>query len=441
MGIHKKNSGIDTINFISRLGEVLGYTVMKEEPMFPGEKNTPFFDLTWRIIPSSRYPLIIFEVESDLVKSSSDNAVKLFSKKTPSYVKPLHFYQIYLGDMTSSSRVSSLKEMFDSVNYSLINFDDHLEFYNFLISIIEKHFQFNSNIKLDKIISYLIDKLSPIELEKFLNWFVDNNYDKDKELDFCCSLERMILKNNDSTLRRFYLQYLPKYLNYDTRINSYFFITSSGYSDITQRGVYIYFNSNIDYENEYLVIESIAKSYDPFPLWAPYFSISHDHELLLLSEFPLILTLLTLAFLPSQYSKEYTTIQYNLVKSYGKVDLWSIHSFIWLLISSQISKNIDAYNYSKDMINSRGGIDLQLLIEPTIGVSDEPEERIVNAANNIKIPEFEKWSESLINIVQYEDIDFLACIIDSLLIMKNPTEGRNKFAKYCLLKSLNKNAS
>jgi hypothetical protein len=234
---------------------------------------------------------------------------------------------------------------------------------------------------------------------------------------------------------------LPKYLNYETRINSYFFITSSGYSDITHHGVYIYFNSNIDYENEYLEIERIAKSYDPFYLWAPYFSISHEHAILLLSEFPLILTLLTLAFLPSQYSKEYTTIQYTLVKSYGKVDFWSIHSFIWLLISSQISKNIDAYNYAKDMINSQGGIDFQLLLEPTVGVSDEPEERIVNASNNFIIPEFEKWCESLFNSVEYENIDFLACIIDSLLIMNNPTEGRNKFAKYCLLKSLNKNAS
>jgi hypothetical protein len=112
-----------------------------------------------------------------------------------------------------------------------------------------------------------------------------------------------------------------------------------------------------------------------------------------------------------------------------------------LLISSQISKNIDAYNYAKDMINSQGGIDFQLLLEPTVGVSDEPEERIVNASNNFIIPEFEKWCESLFNSVEYENIDFLACIIDSLLIMNNPTEGRNKFAKYCLLKSLNKNAS
>lgn len=81
MGTHKKDSGIQIINFICKLGETLGYTIMREEPMFPDEKNTPFFDVTWRLTATSKFPLFIFEVESDLIKSSTDNAVKLFSKK------------------------------------------------------------------------------------------------------------------------------------------------------------------------------------------------------------------------------------------------------------------------------------------------------------------------------------------------------------------------
>jgi len=441
MGLHKKDSGIQIINFLCKLGETLGYSIMEEEPMFPDEKNTPFFDVTWRLIATSRFPLFIFEVESDLVKSSTDNAVKLFSKKTPSYIKPLHFYQIYLSNQPSSSRVLTLKEMFDSVNYSLINIEDRQELFNFLTTVIEKHLQFNSNIKLDEIITFLLYHLNSDEINKLLNWFLVNGYDKEKGLDFNCSLERMILKFNVASIREFYLQYLPKYLKYEIRINSYFYLTSSGYSEITQHAINIYFNKNINYGSAYLEIEKIAKSYDPFYLWAPYFGISYDHKILLLSEFPIILSVLSLAFSCSQYAKEYSTIQYNLVKAYGGIDEWSLHSFIWLLISSQISENIEAYNYAKNMLNSKGGIELQLLLQPTTGVSDEPEERIVNSKNDFIIPDYEGWSEALYDLIEYKDIDILKSIIDSLLIMNNPYDGREKLAQYCLLKSVRKNDS
>lgn len=331
--------------------------------------------------------------------------------------------------------------MFDSVNYSLINIEDRQELFNFITTAIEKHFQFKSNIKLDEIITFLLDHFNFEEINKLLNWFLVNGYDTEKELDFNCSLERMILKFNVPSIREFYLQYLPKYLKYEQRINSYFYITSSGYSEITHHAIYVYFNDNINHGSTYLEIEKIAKSYDPFYLWAPYFSISNDHRMLLLSEFPVILTVLSLTFSRSQYAKEYSTIQHNLVKAYGGVDAWSLHSFIWLLISSQISENIEAYNYAKDMLNSEGGIDLQLLLQPTVGVSEEPEERIINSKNDFIVPEYERWSEALYDLIEYKDIDLLKSIIDSLLIMNNPFDGRKKLFQCCLLKSVRKKAS
>ena len=41
---------------------------------------------------------------------------------------------------------------------------------------------------------------------------------------------------------------------------------------------------------------TIEKEFKPFELWAPYFGLSLDHDLMLLSEFPLLLTLLSVSF-------------------------------------------------------------------------------------------------------------------------------------------------
>jgi len=213
-------------------------------------------------------------------------------------------------------------------------------------------------------------------------------------------------------------------------------MTAVGYSEIIHRAIIIYFTNEIDYKKEYELLDSIAKSYDPWELWAPYFSISHDHGIMLLSEFPLILTLLTLAFSKSEYSKYFTQIQFDLMRAYNRYNHWSVHSFIWILISAQISKHREAYNFARDIINENGGLDIKLIYEPTLSVSEEPDEKIVTMDKNFLIPDFDKWNLKIKEINSNEKVDLLPIILDSLLIMNNPFSARDYFAKFCIYKSI-----
>jgi hypothetical protein len=108
MGKHQKSAGLDVIKLVGRLGAALGYHVGLEEPMFPGNPSTPYLDVTWRRDRHAKFPLFIFEVESLPTKSATDNVVKVFSRRTPSFQKPLFFFHVFVEQPSDTGRIDYL---------------------------------------------------------------------------------------------------------------------------------------------------------------------------------------------------------------------------------------------------------------------------------------------------------------------------------------------
>lgn len=96
MGVHRTETSLKMMRFFESLGKALGYYVQDEESMFPGDRQSPILDVTWRKHKEDAWPLVIIEVETTSTKAATDNVVKVFGEKTGVYPKPLFFYHIFV---------------------------------------------------------------------------------------------------------------------------------------------------------------------------------------------------------------------------------------------------------------------------------------------------------------------------------------------------------
>lgn len=131
MGTHKKPETKRVIQFILRMGKAMGYSVAVEELMFPDEIDSPVFDITWRKAAHDKGPLFIFEVDSNATQASTNNALKVLSKKTVTYQKPLFLFHVFVEDLADNARIEGLTNQYDDVNYSTFALgtdSDHLVF-------------------------------------------------------------------------------------------------------------------------------------------------------------------------------------------------------------------------------------------------------------------------------------------------------------------------
>ncbi|WP_347550041.1 hypothetical protein ABFG93_00520 [Pseudalkalibacillus hwajinpoensis] len=73
MGIHSKTPGINLIENLQMLGEVLGYYVNSEYPVEKGITKEAI-DVAWFLEKGHKFPLMILEIESIATNASAANA-------------------------------------------------------------------------------------------------------------------------------------------------------------------------------------------------------------------------------------------------------------------------------------------------------------------------------------------------------------------------------
>lgn len=442
MGLHSKEQGLKVIDLLCEFGTILGYYVKKEEPMFYGKQTSSDLDITWRKEKNAKFPLFIFEVESFPLKSASDNVVKVFSRKTPSFQKPLFFFHIFVDQEHETERITYLSENYDRQNYKNYLLNNIGSGKEFIKNIIEQHLRIEKHINLYPLI-FLMNNVSPIRINpmEFLEILIEIGYDKVDNSNFLMTLELAIVNDNGNQLHEFYLDYLKGFLSNSNYIHQeYNYSVSIGYSQIIHSGINLLMNEP---KNEKFVFEkllTIEKDFEPFELWAPFFGLSMDHDFMLLSEFPLILTLLSVSFKNQKYSEYFNNKLAEILKvSLEKMRYLYLnqHGLVWLLFASRITKDEHNYNFAKESINDNGGIDKEFIINPTISVWGEADDRFEVYNNKIKIPDYNDWT-SFLNVHNNNigrDI-LLKGLLESFLIMNDFEFGRKIFAKYCLLRSL-----
>ncbi len=435
MGLHKSETTLAKIKFLKNLGECLQYTTQDEEPMFPHQKTTPALDLSWRK-EQTKYPIFIFEVDTTPEKSASDNAVKVFSKPTEKYQKPLFFFHIFVSQKHETDRINSLKSQFDKVNYDVYLLSAKDSASKLMTDILEQHFRIASTLDLYALVK-LLEENNPLKVDTMivLNKLVELEYDKTADSNFLSTIETLLIDKNYPTIRAFYSEYLLRYLDYTEYLKQDYppFYTTA-YSKITHLALSLLLTNHQNTDNVFDKILKHEEDYVPFGLWEPHFGLERDYDHVLLSEFPLLLSLLCSVFSHSNHAKYFSAKLKKIIEK-GKNDrvkIMSMHGVYWLLIASIIAKDKESYNYARLVIDDSGGFNINWLDLPTKDIEDD--EYLKKADKKVVLtPLFEEWQKFL-QTQQYNSkkIDFLLAIIGGFLIMDPWEIPLNNLTSFCI---------
>jgi hypothetical protein len=270
-------------------------------------------------------------------------------------------------------------------------------------------------------------------------------YDRKDNTDFLMSLELAIV-NGVVQINDFYLSYLESCLVNSNYIHqNYNYLFPGFYSKIIHAGICLLMNESTNEELFFEMLLKIEKNYELHDLWDPYFGLCYDHDFILLSEFPMLLALLSISFKKQEYSMYFNNkcadIFRDIIPKTGHEYLFQ-HGLVWLIIVSIITKDEIHYNFAKGKLNEFGGIDKEFIIRPTLAVYEDADDRYDVYTNKIKIPEYSHWGEFLnLNLACTEHDILLKGLIEGFLIMDDFEYGRSIFAQYCLYQTIHRTSS
>src|SRR5688500_7812803 len=96
MGEHSTTASLNLIDFLTSLGDGLGYHTDTEFPMSEKSFGGQAIDIAWFNEKGSKFPLFIFEIESTSNNSIANNPTKIFGKDSKVFEKPLFFFHIII---------------------------------------------------------------------------------------------------------------------------------------------------------------------------------------------------------------------------------------------------------------------------------------------------------------------------------------------------------
>jgi hypothetical protein len=348
MGLHRKEQGVALLMLLKDLGRILGYFSTVEEQMFTGDSSSPDLDLTWRLNPNAKYPLFIFEVESTPGKSASDNAIKVFSRKTSIFEKPLFFFHVFIEDPIGKSRVEYLRDNYDKLNYDTYTVNDTGEQFRLISDILDQTMRLRTYFDLYSTIEFFLENKSlDVKPSGILELLVDRGYDLLNESCFLQIVEQIIIDKESNEIRDYYLSYL------DGRC-------SNPHFEVGEYRNLEYYQSCFDADflevihhiilllsgrDSGLIHEKVKRIKDmeccfgtqvgwfPGPL-LPCNEAPH------LADSPLLLTLLCLILSPYSHALTFSGMLRYIIENKTKgFDHFNIHGLIWLLMASRIAKD------------------------------------------------------------------------------------------------------
>lgn len=371
MSEHKLTKGKEIISSLKKLGESLGYQVVGEFPVDHANKKSPAVDVAWLSEKDQKFPLMIFEVESAMTNSASNNPLKVYGLENEEFEKPLFFFHIFQSGTKKSTKVKTLKRQYGLHNYRLYSLSDN-ETQNLLIDILSQHRRIQKEINLVNLLKVIneiwqeeinIDEII-IEIEELgfsVNYLksyaqlsIENSFYKKHIIRFLKSY------NNDAPIR--------KYPEYDTYMGGWYsealHLSLLISEDPANRSKYL---DNLKYWQEE---SSYMKQLGPF------FGLSRDYDVFILGfSPPLIAHLVSL-------SKEYIDAMNYLIsiqkEIFDKVQVSfstpiSLFHSLWLLHVANASNNSVLYEELRTFINKNGGVPKKYISIPpdNIGLNEE----------------------------------------------------------------------
>jgi hypothetical protein len=157
MAKHTLPFGIEIINKLYKLGQLLGYHCEKEYPV--DKENESAVDVAWLFEPEQKYPLFIFEVESKTTNSIPANPLKIFGETNQKFEKPLFLFHLLLTGGQDSRKIQQLERTYGTYNYRIYRFSLEEEL-NLIKDILSQHRRLTNRLKIAEFITELITSVS-----------------------------------------------------------------------------------------------------------------------------------------------------------------------------------------------------------------------------------------------------------------------------------------
>jgi hypothetical protein len=195
-----------------------------------------------------------------------------------------------------AGRIGYLKDNYDKLNYDTYLLSDKAGCFNLVKNILEQHAHLASHLDLYSVIDLLqTQNAVSASVPEILNLLVDKGYDALPGSDFLLTLESMIVIRNYPVVRDYYVSYLPRWLDDESRTSQkYPYGVARIYSRVIHHALALLLDPAPKYDVVFKRLRDIEDNFQPWPLWEPFFGLSRDHDRVMLSEFPLILAFFAL---------------------------------------------------------------------------------------------------------------------------------------------------
>lgn len=363
MGIHIHKQGKNIIRGISVLGSYLGYFAIEEFPVKTSYGKQQKIDVAWVYEDDHEYPLMIFEIESKITSSSSNNPVKIFGHPDDTYERPLFYFHLFIKGSKVSAKIKSLEKLFGSYNYRTYDLSIEDEKTKLLIDIVSQHRRINSSLNIHSIIQLFSDPIwSQVDQEKVLCKIESLKF----KSNFLKSYAKKTLENIE--FKKHYLRFLALYVCSEDKIkhsNHYGTFWGDEWQEAIHYGMLIRFSTEVNnaYEKEFI------RWFKSIPLFKNIeLGLRQSREW---DEFMICMAPAFWAFISALLKSSKNAIE-SLLVHYEKVQLalqkWppnlSFFNSLWMLhVASELSFEKE-FRLAKNFINERGGISPKVLFCP-----------------------------------------------------------------------------
>ena len=394
MSQHKLPLGKALIDGIVELGKVLGYHIEKEFPVAKAKYGEPpAVDIAWFTTENNKFPLFIFEVESKSTNSMSKNPLKVFSKESKEFEKPLFFFHIVAKGGQHSSNRKDLEAQFGKNNYKIYLLSEDSG-----TSLIQDIIGQHARIKCD---------LDYLALNKVLNYTIWKN--KTNYKDILTYASNMQLSQNDILFSYSFLSIEDKNI-FPNLITQIKYNVQNDFNDINNFNTYlgsqwlipilysIIIGSTSDNEeikcfSNKLIIWQNKSSH--MPQITPAFGLSKDYDEFIIGYAPQFITLcIATANKQGEFCIELALVLRDIIKDQRIETHWfGINSAIYLLhISARLEMN-DEFLIAKKYLSQFENLSFDDILNPISGISVFESEfsDYFQESSNLIIPNIEEF--------------------------------------------------
>ncbi|MGK0291415.1 MAG: hypothetical protein ACI86H_002883 [bacterium] len=365
MSEHKLKKGINFIEGLLELGEILGYHSKTEFPVEEGNNQSPAVDVAWLKEENQKFPLFIFEIESISTNSMVFNPMKVFTEKNEIFEKPLFFFQIILKHGLNSSRVEALKKQYGTYNYRIYRMASD-EKQNLLNDIVQQHRRITDKIDLIQLIQF-IKKTSWLEInfEQFVKLILTLDFEKQnggilRQLAFLSAEFDDLTSITTNYIKQ--IHFAP-HINH-SKINYDIYI---GYEWCYPIHLGIIYNHSTDIEpknkaQKQLIHWQEKSSY--MPMISPHFGLSADHDEFLIWCVGGLLGIVASLFNDNEEIRIYLSQILKEIIEQTKLE-YKIPNLIWLHhILPKNGKKSPVHEFLEDTLNNYGNFSIKSFAEP-----------------------------------------------------------------------------